>query len=202
MDDRQRAATVLGVIRSRRVTREFADLPVADDDLRAILEAGRWATSGGNRRIHRFLVVRDPAALTRLRAAAPGILGRPRAVIAVCTDASRAAEALVQLDHDTTTLIDVGTAAMTMMIAAHALALGSCPVTSFSEEAVRAALGLPHDVRPDLLLALGHPLVPRRPVEPADVPAPARPLPPGLVWWERPGQAEPTPLDPASHRDR
>ena len=142
-DSRSEAAqAVLETIRSRRVTRTFDDRPVPDQALLDILEAGRWATSGGNRRIHRFLVIREPGTLAWLRAVSPGILGRPTAVIAICTDSERATEELVQLDHDTTTLIDVGTAAMNMMVAAHALGLGSCPVTSFSQSAVQVVLVL------------------------------------------------------------
>lgn len=39
---------VLDAIRNRRSTRAFLDTPVAEIDLRAILDAARWAPSGGN----------------------------------------------------------------------------------------------------------------------------------------------------------
>lgn len=195
-DGRPAAAdVVLETVRSRRVTRTFDDRPVSDEALRDVLEAGRWSTSGGNRRIHRFLVVRDPETIARLRAVSPGMLGRPTAVIAICTDAERAAEELVQLDHDTTTWIDVGTAAMNMMIAVHALGLGSCPVTSFSQAAVKVVLGLPAHVTPELLLVLGHPGASRRAsMEPpgSGTDQPDRPaLPTGLVSWEQLGIERP-----------
>jgi nitroreductase len=189
-----RAEAVLTTIRSRRVTRAFQDRPVVLEAILDVLEAGRWATSGGNARIHRFLVVRDRGTLSRLRAVAPGMLGKPPVVIAICADATRAAEELVQLEHDPTTMIDVGTAAMNMMVAAHALGLGTCPVTSFSHVAVRVVLDLPPALEPELLLLLGHPAGP-----PAVHSASAAPrrraatLPVGLVSWERPGQAEPEP---------
>lgn len=182
------AETVLETIRSRRVTRIFDDRPVTDESLFQVLEAGRWATSGGNRRIHPFLVVRDPRTLARLRAVTPGMFSTPPVVIVICTDATRAAEELVQLEHDTTTWIDVGTAAMNMMVAAHALELGSCPVTSFSHGAVSVVLGLPPTVEPELFLLLGHPQGPPRLVRPTQGGrAGAAALPSGLVWWERPG---------------
>jgi nitroreductase len=186
------AETVLETIRSRRVTRVFDDHPVADESLLQVLEAGRWATSGGNRRIHPFLVVRDPRTLARLRAVTPGMFSTPPVVIVICTDATRAAEELVQLEHDTTTWIDVGTAAMNMMVAAHALELGSCPVTSFSHGAVSVVLGLPPTVEPELFLLLGHPHEPTRPIRPTGSGRTgATALPPGLVWWEQPGCATP-----------
>ena len=182
------ADAVLEAIRSRRVTRAFDGRPVTDESLLGVLVAGRWATAGGNRRIHPFLVVRDPSTLARLRAVTPGMFSAPPVVIVICTDAARAAEELVQLEHDTTTWIDVGTAAMNMMVAAHALGLGSCPVTSFSHGAVSVVLSLPPTVEPELFLLLGHP---REPIRPNRSSGGARrgwaSLPAGLVWWEHPG---------------
>jgi len=192
------AETVLETIRSRRVTRVFDGRPVTDESLFQVLEAGRWATAGENRRIHPFLVVRDPGTLAMLRAVTPGMFSDPPVVIVVCTDATRAAEELVHLEHDTTTWIDVGTAAMNMMVAAHALELGSCPVTSFSHGAVSVVLGLPPTVEPELFLLLGHPLEATRPLRATGgrrtgVAA----LPAGLVWWEHPGcaTADSMPID-------
>lgn len=185
------ADLVLETIRSRRVTRAFDDRPVDDASLHRVLEAGRWATSGGNRRIHRFLVVRDPDALARLRAVTPGMFSAPPVVIVICTDATRAAEGLVQLEHDRTTWIDVGTAAMNMMIAAHALKLGACPVTSFSHVAAGVVLGLPPTVEAELFLLLGHPLARQGPARPANGGRRDAVLPAGLVSWERLGREAP-----------
>lgn len=193
------AEVVLETIRSRRVTRTFEDRPVADELLIQVLEAGRWATSGGNRRIHRFLVVRDPGMLARLRAVTPGMFSTPAAVIVICTDTDRAAEQLVQLKHDATTLIDVGTAAMNMMIAAHALGLGTCPVTSFSQVAAAVVLQLPSTAVPELLLLVGYPVAVARSGQTGTAgPMKSAPLPAGLVSWER---LEGDPLDRLSRPD-
>jgi nitroreductase len=186
------AEVVLETIRSRRVTRNFDERPVTNESLLQVLEAGRWATSGGNRRIHPFLVVRDPGMLARLRAVTPGMFSTPPVVVVICTDSRRAAEELVQLDHDPTTLIDVGTAAMNMLVATHALELGACPVTSFSHGAVSVVLGLPETVEPELFLLIGHPL--GRSVAAGATGAARKgpvPLPAGLVWWEHPGRETP-----------
>jgi nitroreductase len=58
---------------------------------------------------------------------------------------------------------DKGTAAMNMQLMAHALGLGSTPVTSVSRSGVREALELPDHLRPDLILQLGHPAPAARP---------------------------------------
>jgi nitroreductase len=152
---------VLRLLRGRRVTRTFSSREVPEADLLQIAEAGRWAASASNNRLHRFLVVRDPVRIRLVRALSPGMLGLPPAMIAICTDMGAVAAAQVQVDKDSTVLIDVGTAAMNMMIQAHALGLGSCPTTSFSRAGVRTALALPHRARPELILQVGHRAEPR-----------------------------------------
>jgi nitroreductase len=148
---------VLDTIRTRRAVRSFTEIPVADDLIRQVIEAGRWASSASNRRVHRFQVVRDPVRVKLIRSISPGLRGNPPVLIVICTDLERAEQEGVHLDRDTTTWIDVGTAVMNMMIAAHALGLGSCPVTSFSVPGAAVILDHPPTIRPELILMLGYP---------------------------------------------
>lgn len=184
----ERAEVVLETIRTRRVTRSYTTEPVSVDDLTKILEAGRWASSAGNRRIHKFLVVRDPATIKLVRALSPGMQAIPPALIVICTDTAKAIAGQVQLEKDPTTYTDVGTAAMNMMLAAHALGLGTCPVTSFSPAGVRTVLDLPETMRPEFILLVGHP-APRRRVlrKGASTKLPLE----ELTYWERYGQTTP-----------
>ena len=119
---------VLQLLRSRRVTRDFKSEPVSAEQLKMVLEAGTWASSASNNRILRFLVVQEARAIGLIKALSPGMLGRPPALILICTDLRAAAEAELQLDKDRSTWIDVGTAAMNMMVQAHALGLGNSPL--------------------------------------------------------------------------
>jgi nitroreductase len=148
---------LIDAIRRRRAVRVYADEPVGDEAIRRIVEAARWASSASNRRLHRYLVLRDPCRLRLVQALAPGMLTVPPAAIVVCTDHAKARRTGVKLDRDPTTWIDVGTAAMNMMLAAQELGLGSCPVTSFSASGLGVALDLPTDVVPELVLTLGRP---------------------------------------------
>jgi nitroreductase len=148
---------IFDVIRTRRVVRSFTDDPVPTDLIREMIEAGRWASSASNRRLHRFHVVRDPARLRLVKAMSPGLRANPSALIVICTDLDRAEYEGVRIEKDATTWIDVGTAAMNMMNAGHALGLGSCPVTGFSRSGVRVVLDLQPTVRPELILMLGFP---------------------------------------------
>ena len=172
-------------IRTRRVSRRFTSEPVAERDIWLVLEAARRAASGGNVRLHRYLVIRDPRRLRLLRMVSPGMLAVPQALIVICTDLEVAAAAEVQVDRHDTILVDVGTAAMNMMLAAQALGLGSCPATSFSRPAVVEILELPAHARPEFMLQLGHPAPEERILPPGPK---KRVTAADLAYWERYGE--------------
>jgi nitroreductase len=83
------------------------------------------------------------------------MLQRPAAAVVICIDVGRAVEYGLPATNSGL-LIDVGTAAQTMLLAAHALDLGSGPVTSFSKAAVSTVLNLPARWSPELVVCLGH----------------------------------------------
>jgi nitroreductase len=56
----------LELITSLRATRTFTAAPVQDEQVTAVLEAGRWSGSARNRQPWRFAVVRDRALLREL----------------------------------------------------------------------------------------------------------------------------------------
>jgi len=183
----QEADIVLEVIRTRRVVRRYTDEPVADEQIRRVLEAGRWATTGGNRRIHRFLVIRDPKTIRLIKLISPGMLGAPTAVILICLDHEAIEREQTQEGHSSG-LVDVGTQAMNMMVAAHALGLGSCPVTSFSQSGMSTLLELPPTASPLLMVLLGHPAPHRRVMRHG---ATTRLTIEDLTYWEHYGQKTP-----------
>ncbi|HNQ90111.1 MAG TPA: nitroreductase family protein [Verrucomicrobiota bacterium] len=57
---------LLELVRSRRSIRRFSGRAVDRDDLARLFEAARWAPSNHNRQPWRFLVIEDPARITRL----------------------------------------------------------------------------------------------------------------------------------------
>ena len=57
---------MLNFIQSRRSTRKYKDTPVEQEKLLQVLEAGRYAPSGGNCQTCRFLAIRDRAVLDKL----------------------------------------------------------------------------------------------------------------------------------------
>jgi nitroreductase len=171
---------VLEAIRTRRIVRALTDQPIERAQLEEILKAARWAPSAGNRRLHRFVAVQDPLTLRLLRMVTPGMFQRPVAMIVICIDRARA-ESFGMRPTAKGLHVDVGTAAQTMLLAAHALALGSGVVTSFSQAAASAVLNLPEGWSPELFVCLGHAA--------AVQPAPMRARTPvtwqSLTQWER-----------------
>jgi nitroreductase len=148
---------VFEIIKKRRVTREFTTDPVSDVDIRTILEAARWAPSGGGRRLNVYVVVRDPVNLRKLRAVSPGILGYPAAVIVICIDQAKAATFAFDDSDYGSAFVDIGTAAENMLLAAAELELGACPVMSFHKDALRTVLRLPDTLVPNMMIILGYP---------------------------------------------
>ena len=163
---------VLEAIRTRRITRALTDRPIDRAELEAVLRAARWAPSAGNRRLHRFVAIQEPLTLRLLRMVTPGMFQRPVAMIVICIDRAKA-ESYGMRPMAKGLSVDVGTAAQTMLLAAHSLGLGSGVVTSFSQAAVSAVLNLPEGWSPEMFVCLGH----AAPLQPAVM------RPRGTVTW-------------------
>ncbi len=145
---------MLKLIKTRRVIRRMTDDPVERAQMEKILEAGRWAPAGGNHRLLRFVAIQDPATLRLMRKVSPGMSQRPTAAIVICIDWGQVKYHKIPV-HDLTIYIDVGTAMENMMLAAHAIKLGTGPVTSFSKEALRVVLNIPENLSPEVIICIG-----------------------------------------------
>ena len=146
---------MLDLIASRRVVRVMTEEPVAREDLERILDAGRWAPTGGNTRSVRFVAVEDPATLRLLRMVSPGMYQRPPAAVVLCLDRD-VIEAAREGQTDPTPGYDIGTTLQTMLLAAHALGLGAGPVSSCAWAAVSVVLSLPANLDPRMIVCIGH----------------------------------------------
>ncbi|MGV9172244.1 MAG: nitroreductase family protein [Promethearchaeia archaeon] len=51
---------LIELIKKRWTARKFKSKPVAENDLKLILEAGRWAPSGGNKQPWELIIIKDP----------------------------------------------------------------------------------------------------------------------------------------------
>jgi nitroreductase len=153
---------VLKAIRGRRSVIRFAEQAVTDDELSAILEAGRWAPSYINSQPWEFLVVRDAKTrgrlseiLRRITVAWQGFGTAPVSIVVVADPA-----------RDPRHLAEDGAAAVqNMSLAAHSLGLATfwaglhaVPEAKGSAESdLKAALGIPPALQLVAVLPVGHP---------------------------------------------
>ena len=138
-------------IRARRNVREYADRPVAAEELDRILEAGRRAPSSRNQQPWDFVLVTDRDRLAELATVwqGAGHVARSAATVALVTPADSAQADSAQYD--------LGQATMAMMLAATDLGIGTGHSAVADQDLAREVLGLPGDRRCAYLLALGYP---------------------------------------------
>lgn len=148
---------VFEAIKGRRSIRKYKPQPIPDEVIEKILEAGRWAPSGGNIQPWIFIVVKDRATLEMIRKVSPGYLGTAPLAIIVCSDKRRAFQVGGRLGRDYMTIADCAMAVQNMLLAAYALGLGTCVVKSFSSIALKEILEIPDGIEPELIVVLGYP---------------------------------------------
>ena len=143
-------------MRRRRMHRDFRPDPVDEALLeRLVYAAGRAPSARAD--LRHLVVVTDPRLIAAVRQVCPGWLNNAPAMMAICTD-TRLMQELIGAGGIPATIMDSGAAAAYVSLAAPALGLGICWVTSWPDEAVQGVLDLPDHIRPDMLLAIGHPV--------------------------------------------
>jgi nitroreductase len=143
---------LLKIIKDRRSIRRYGLEPVSLDALKIIVDAARWAPSGGNLQPWKFVIVTDKNVIEAIKMMSPGIVGNsPQALIVLCHDEKRI------VGERETQLLDLGAAMQNMLLTAHALDLGACPIASFDPNGVTELLELPSHIKPVLLICVGKP---------------------------------------------
>jgi nitroreductase len=135
-----------------RAIRSFADRPVDEPDLRAVLEAGRWTGTSKNRQSWSVVVVTDPD--QRLRLAGCGDFTDP---------IRRAPLTLALVQEPEGYEFDIGRVAQNLMLAAAARGLVTCPITLHRHEEAARVLELPEGRRSRYAVAVGYPASGSRP---------------------------------------
>jgi len=143
-------------ISTRRSIREFTTEPVPLQSIQKMLTAATMAASGGNMQAWSFLVVQDPLRLQMLGALSPGIIGKPQAVFVLCIDISQENPEKDPWSFQYMSM-SLGAAMQNLLLTAHDLGLGACPVASFHQKAVQVLLNIPEHMLPFLLVAAGFP---------------------------------------------
>jgi nitroreductase len=142
---------VLEAIRDRRSIRRYQRKDVPDEKLMRVLEAGRWAPSAHNCQCRKFIVIKEEKTRKELSQIATygSFLSEAPVAIAVVIDPSSS-------NHP---VEDGAAATQNMLLAAHALGLGSCWIGSYGsgyEDGAKRILGIPNDKRLLSLISLGY----------------------------------------------
>lgn len=167
-------------ILSRRSTRRFKQVPVEKEKLLKIVEAGRFAPSGGNNQTNHFLVIQKPEVIQNLvklvegafakmelaegmyRSIQNSIVNSRRGGYVFCYDAPVLIVVANQKDYPNN-MADSAIAIENMMLEANELDLGSCWINQLrwlqNDEAILAylqTLGLKENERVFGSLAVGY----------------------------------------------
>lgn len=139
----------------RYSVRKYAAAPVEEEKIAKILEAGKLAPTACNYQPQKIYVVKSAEKLDALGKLTPCTFKAPL-VFVIGYDAERSAKGLIHETHD---FGDTDAAIVTshMMLEAHELGLGTCWVGMFKEAQVKAALGIPENIRIRELLPTGYP---------------------------------------------
>lgn len=148
----------LPAIMERRSTRRFEDRPVEHEKLEAVLRAAMQSPTGKDSRCWEFLVIEDEADRAAVSQMSPfaQCAKNAKALIAVMCNMDRA-------DPDVPVWIqDLAAASMTMLTQAELEGLGATwlGMYPFQErlDAMRAYFGLPENLIPFSVIALGYKL--------------------------------------------
>jgi len=140
-------------IRARRNVRSYTSVPVPEDDLNRIAEAGWRAPSASNRQHWDFVIVTDREQLTELSTVWRGarhIADAPAAIALVVPEPA----------DDRTRVVDqydLGQATFAMMLAATDLGIGTGHSSVGDQDKARAILAVPDTHVVSFLLGVGYP---------------------------------------------
>lgn len=154
----------LEAIYTRRSVRSYTSEPVSDEDIHDLLRAGMQAPSAKNEQPWHFIVIDDKEILHAIPEFHPysKMLFEAPLAILVCSDrkleTSRA-----------NWLADCSAATQNILLAAHAKGLGAVWLGVFPDSTrvfgMQELFGLPKDIRPVSLVAIGYPKDPPEPVD-------------------------------------
>jgi len=156
-------------LRGRRSVRAYRSQPVERQLLETIVDCGRLAPSAINVQPWEFVVVTESSLLRRLAATTdhgPFIADAGACIVVLCKDTKYYLE-------------DGSAATVNMLVAAHALGLGTCWVAGDKKayaDTVREMVDAPPGYRLVSLIAVGHPAATPKPEK--------RPLS-AVLHWDR-----------------
>lgn len=143
-------------ILSRRSIRNYTKQAISDEQIEMLLRAGMAAPSAGNQQAWEFIVIDDRRLLEAIPTVHPyaQMCAKAPLCLAICADPSRE-------KYPGFWIQDCSAATQNVLLAAHALGLGAVwlGIAPGGDRARQVAglLGLPDNIEPLALIAIGHP---------------------------------------------
>jgi nitroreductase len=164
---------LLKFLRGLRAVREYTSEPVDDEDIRQILEVGRWTSTGGNRQPSEVLVIRDADVKRKFAEWGARPAGPSAVTLLIATTSDGAA-------------FEEGRMAERLALAARALGLGSTIATLKEQgpDEAKRLLGIPAERRARTVVAIGHTDVEARRALPKKGPLARKPMN-EFAHWDR-----------------
>ena len=166
---------VFDAIKTRRSIRRYKTDPVPEELVQKVLEAARWAPSWSNKQRSRYIVIRDKAKRKKLadslrpgNSAATALNEAPVAIV-VCVELGKdditAGDKVTgrndwkasTTDKGNLYMFDAGLAMQNLVLAAHALGLGTVFVGCFQLNNIVEAIDLPDGMEMIAMTPLGYP---------------------------------------------
>ena len=146
---------VIQTIRNRRVTRSFTLEDVPNEYILTLLESARFAPTGGGRRVIEYIVIRNKENIRRIRSVSPGILNSPKLIVLMLINHNKEKKIEFDDSEQMSSYVDIGTALENILLTAHEINLGACPIMSFHKGALKVLLDLPNHVQPVMMIIFG-----------------------------------------------
>jgi len=165
---------VMDAIRNRRSIRHYKKDPIDDETVQAVLDAANWAPSWGNTQCWRFIIVRD--AQTRAAVAdslfkvmvdnelvanaATSAIKQAPVLVVVCAEKGKAGygpDDVPVTDKGDWYMFDIALAMENMVLAAHAMGLGTVIVGGFDARKIAELLEVPDKMHVVTMTPLGIP---------------------------------------------
>ncbi|RJQ31727.1 MAG: hypothetical protein C4562_04585 [Actinobacteria bacterium] len=148
-----KADIVFENIKTRRSVRKFSDKQISDENLKKLLEAGRWAPSGANAQPWEFIVLKDKDVNVRISEACyykvlkSRHVGEANVNVVILGNPKAGSATYVQ---------DCTIAGANMTLMANSLDIGSCWIGAFEDSTIRGILNIPDNLKIIALISFGY----------------------------------------------
>ena len=139
------------VIRTRTATRSFKDIPVQDEIVNKILEAGNLAPTAKNIQPQKIYVIKSKEGLEKIDKASPCRYNAP-IVLLICSDKEKA----FSKENHSTYEMDACIVATHIMLAATNEGVDNIWIEMFDKEIIKKEFNLNNNIEPICLIPIGY----------------------------------------------